>query len=353
MSEGTPVRVVRLFAASPGDVNDERSKLALVAQEFNSVLGESHGIHVTVIEWRTHAAPGMGRPEQVILDQLGEFQLFVGIMWARFGSPTGVAASGTEEEFDLAYRLWQEKRLQRILFYFCEEPVFLKSDEEIAQFAQVNAFRRKVEGLGLVWTYKRRDEFADVVRPHLFRVLIKEFGKPALAADPAAATPAARAMTASAKPPAVLASDPPAPVEVTKEAGAAVVSHGAPQTRPAPARRPGLRVWIAMAAVAAFAGTVLLYRQSEGLKQPLAASVSNPVADESRKATAALDRARAAYSEGDYATAIRECGDARSAAPSAAESTLRAQILKTVAALPSPDRDYWRPQLKALGEDVP
>jgi hypothetical protein len=47
----------------------------------------------------------MGRPEQLILDQIGQYDLFVGIMWRRFGTPTGVAGSGTEQEFDHALRV--------------------------------------------------------------------------------------------------------------------------------------------------------------------------------------------------------------------------------------------------------
>lgn len=49
------------------------------------------------------------------------YDIFVGIMWRRFGTETKVAGSGTEEEFPIAYRSWEEQRkLLELVFYFCQ-----------------------------------------------------------------------------------------------------------------------------------------------------------------------------------------------------------------------------------------
>jgi hypothetical protein len=53
-----------------------------------------------------------------------EYDIFIGIIWRRFGAPTKRAGSGTEEEFRIAYESWKRNREPReILFYFCQAPV--------------------------------------------------------------------------------------------------------------------------------------------------------------------------------------------------------------------------------------
>ena len=56
------------------------------------------------MRWETHAYPNFGIDAQdVINEQIpDDYDLFVGIMWCRYGTPTGRAGSGTVEEFERA-----------------------------------------------------------------------------------------------------------------------------------------------------------------------------------------------------------------------------------------------------------
>lgn len=76
--------------------------------------------------------------------QVGEYDIFVGIMWKRFGTPTGKADSGTEEEFHIAYRPWQENESVRILFYFCQSPFMPRRQSEMEQMGKVLAFKEEL-----------------------------------------------------------------------------------------------------------------------------------------------------------------------------------------------------------------
>ncbi len=118
-----PATKIRIFLASPGDVRAEREQLAKVVQkELNttlSVLAPEKGIVVELVRWETHVHPGLGRDAQdVVSQQIGEYDIFLGIMWRRFGTKTKVAASGTEEEFRIAQTAWEAtRRLFQILFF--------------------------------------------------------------------------------------------------------------------------------------------------------------------------------------------------------------------------------------------
>ena len=167
----------RVFVASPGDVAAERDALSKLVAELNqtiSAVAPEKGLTLEIVRWETHAYPAPGRPQAVINDQLHDFDIFVGIMWTRFGTPSGKAQSGTEEEFDLAYTNWREHGRPHLMFYFCQTPVAPPaSPAEAEQLVRVINFRQRLSELALVWDYGNHSDFADTVRPHLLKVLAK------------------------------------------------------------------------------------------------------------------------------------------------------------------------------------
>jgi hypothetical protein len=172
----TPATKIRVFLASPGDVGGEREQLAKVVQELNitlSALAPARGVVLELVRWETHVHPGFGRDAQdVVNQQIGDYDIFVGIMWRRFGTKTKVAESGTEEEFRIAHTAWEgTRKLFQILFYFCQAPAAPPATaEEVAQLGRVVAFRQELTQRGLVWEYADHAAFADTVRPHLVMV---------------------------------------------------------------------------------------------------------------------------------------------------------------------------------------
>ena len=60
-TKSEPKQPVRLFLSSPGDVEPERSKAHAVAEQVNRMLGDSLGIVLEVIDWKTHIVPDMGK----------------------------------------------------------------------------------------------------------------------------------------------------------------------------------------------------------------------------------------------------------------------------------------------------
>ncbi len=159
-------RLFRIFVASPGDVQPEREVLPGVIEEVNLVNGAQLDYRLELVRWETHAFPGAGRPQQVINEQIGDYDAFVGIMWRRFGTPTGVAGSGTEEEYRLAYQKWQATGKPSIMFYFSQQPFMPKTLDELEQMRKVLLLRSEIGGKGLFWEYATCDEFERTVRKH-------------------------------------------------------------------------------------------------------------------------------------------------------------------------------------------
>ena len=169
------IGIVRVFVASPGDVIRERESLAGIVNELNrtlSALLPGINIRLELVRWETNAFPAMGRPQGVINEQIGEYDIFIGILWKRFGTPTGQAQSGTEEEFRFAYDNWKKDGKPHILIYFNREPIPTPRNlDEVGQLSKVVSFRDEVSKMGLIWEYDSAERFADVVRPHLTEVV--------------------------------------------------------------------------------------------------------------------------------------------------------------------------------------
>src|SRR5438045_1977005 len=94
------VTQISIFLASPGDVLDEREIAFETVQEWNDVHSNDKSTSLHLKTFKTSADPELGdRPQAIINRQaLDECDIVIGIFWTRFGSPTGVAESGTEEE---------------------------------------------------------------------------------------------------------------------------------------------------------------------------------------------------------------------------------------------------------------
>jgi len=169
------VKTVRIFIASPGDVAEERDIASLVVGELNRIFGNPFGVELDAVRWETHAWPGIGDDTQdVINKQIGEFDILVGVMWRRFGSPTKRARSGTGEEFERAYDLFKKHGRPKIMFYFRTTPFYTTDLKELAQFRKVVVFRKALEKLGvLYWTYDAPLQFERNVREHLTRQLLQ------------------------------------------------------------------------------------------------------------------------------------------------------------------------------------
>jgi hypothetical protein len=159
------VNLIRIFLASPADVSEERVIVQKVVGELNRSIARSIGVFIDLIRWEDFL-PGMGRPEQIILDQanIEETDLFIGILWNRFGTPTGVANCGTEEEFDSAYQAWKVNGKPHIVLYFCSQAQTLDSQDSIQQRSQVLAFRARVAALGLIREFQLRTDFENLLR---------------------------------------------------------------------------------------------------------------------------------------------------------------------------------------------
>lgn len=138
-------RFFKVFLASPSDLAEERFAAKGVVDEYNSQLAEKLGYQAELVGWED-TLPGMGRPQELINRDLDGCDLFVGMLWKRWGTPpdeSGTYSSGFEEEFRLSTeRFGREKRPQINLLLKDVDPSALVDPGD--QLKRVQEFKKVV-----------------------------------------------------------------------------------------------------------------------------------------------------------------------------------------------------------------
>jgi len=94
-------RILCIFLASPSDLQEERKVTREIVDRINRVFGRRMGWHIELLGWEDRL-PGFSRPQALIDKDVDSCDLFLGILWRRWGQPTGEYESGFEEEFTRA-----------------------------------------------------------------------------------------------------------------------------------------------------------------------------------------------------------------------------------------------------------
>lgn len=132
-------KILTVFLASPGDLADERRVVREVVDKINRIVSQPLGWQIELRGWED-TLPGSGRPQELINKDVDSCDLFLGILWRRWGSSTGKYFSGFEEEFERARERYLGTQLPTIWLCFKKvEAAQIQDPGE--QLSKVLAFR--------------------------------------------------------------------------------------------------------------------------------------------------------------------------------------------------------------------
>ena len=109
--------ILTVFLASPGDLQEERNIARSSVERFNKILPRKIGWQIELLGWE-ETPPGYSRPQNLINRDVDSCDLFVGILWRRWGQNTGKYSSGFEEEFIRACDRRRKTGKPEIWLYF-------------------------------------------------------------------------------------------------------------------------------------------------------------------------------------------------------------------------------------------
>ena len=116
----TTRKVLRVFLASPGDLQEERKAIRDVVIDFNESWADELGYQVELLGWEETVAR-FGRPQHLINQELDRCDLFIGMIWKKWGTPPGgdgQYSSGFHEEFERALARREQSGKPEISLFF-------------------------------------------------------------------------------------------------------------------------------------------------------------------------------------------------------------------------------------------
>jgi hypothetical protein len=157
------VLLFRVFVGAPSDVDEALDVIRGQIEQWNRDHGPLSRARVEFINWRTHSHPAAGGRPQALLNKqvVDKSDIVVGIFNTRFGSPTGKADSGTEEEIRRSI-----KQGKTVMVYFANRPT-PRQRQARSEFDRIEKFKRKLGENALYHTYTDMPAFEAAFRQHL------------------------------------------------------------------------------------------------------------------------------------------------------------------------------------------
>lgn len=122
-------KVIRVFLASPGDLDNERQLARILVDQHNDAYAEALGYYIELIGWEDTVSV-FGRPQEIINKELESCELFIGMLWKKWGTPPdneNKYTSGFEEEYSISFKRRKENGSPEISLFLKDiESEFLK-----------------------------------------------------------------------------------------------------------------------------------------------------------------------------------------------------------------------------------
>ena len=117
-------QILRAFLASPSDLQEERKAVRRAVTEVNELWAHSFGYQVELLGWED-TSPRFGRPQELINRDLDQCDVFIGMLWKRWGTPPDHASSfssGFQEEFERSRKRLEATGRPEICLFFKKIP---------------------------------------------------------------------------------------------------------------------------------------------------------------------------------------------------------------------------------------
>lgn len=159
-----------LFVVCPADVEEDVEVIRTVVAELNRTWRVTNSYQLQAVHWRQDATPGVAEDaQQVINRSIGaEYDLLVGFVWTRLGTPTPRAMSGFREEVEAAVARCKRQPTALEVMVFQKTAPVLPDRLDAGQLGLALEFIKHLKNDGvLVGSYQNSEQLAAQLRVHL------------------------------------------------------------------------------------------------------------------------------------------------------------------------------------------
>jgi hypothetical protein len=164
------INQIKIFISCPGDIKAELDSIRLIVEEINKTSGRQNSYLIETLNWNIDTYTQIGEdPQDVINSQLeSEYDILVGLMWLRFGTPTKRDKSGTVEEINRAIKAGSKE----LLLYFNTAPPENINSLDLEQLSNIRNFKRELSHKGVLYKeYNSIEGFESLFRINLINLI--------------------------------------------------------------------------------------------------------------------------------------------------------------------------------------
>jgi hypothetical protein len=167
--------ILKIFVASPGDLQEERDLAETAIQEINDSYLVGKNYTLKLVKWEKDTYVSYGHHPQFIINRqtAGKYHAILVMFWKRVGTKTPKSISGTVEELQLAAKLRKRNGSPHIMIYFKSAHIH-PFDTDLIQLGQVQELRKSLHKQGLTRDFPDRAEFLRALKSDLIKWLDAE-----------------------------------------------------------------------------------------------------------------------------------------------------------------------------------
>lgn len=160
---------IKLFISRPSDVIEEIDSIRLIIEEINKTPGKTHDYTLQMLNWDVDTYTAIGEdPQDVINTQIdNEYDILIGIIWKKLGTPTLRDKSGTVEEINRC--IAHEGKYPLIYFKTKVENL---NEINLDELQKINDFKKDLTSRGALYKeYSTINEFESKIRINLMKLI--------------------------------------------------------------------------------------------------------------------------------------------------------------------------------------
>jgi len=164
------IQQIKLFISCPNDIKDEIDSIRFIVEEINKTVGEQNSYTIDCLNWTIDTYTQVGEdPQAVINDQVeGEYDILVGLLWQKIGTPTKRDKSGTIEEINRAIA---DPIKEKLIYFKTTSPENL-NQIDLDELGKINIFKKDLSGKGVLYKeFNSIKEFESLFRINVMNLI--------------------------------------------------------------------------------------------------------------------------------------------------------------------------------------
>lgn len=165
------IKQINLFISCPGDIKDELNSIEVIVKEFNKTFGKISNFTIQIVHWNEDTYTDIGEDGQDIINNQIDYDILIGIIWMRLGTPTKREKSGTVEEIKRAIN---NSKKQQLVYFKTATPSNLNSINT-SELNDVMLFKQELSEKLLYKEFESVEKFETLFRLNLSNLIKDKF----------------------------------------------------------------------------------------------------------------------------------------------------------------------------------